>query len=92
VSAERAGRNRVRHGVMGEFSDARRLTSAGFVGAPEFYPSAPPVNGLRQPIREIRRGQGQVHGQSISDETVGYRCPHSVVSVAAISGLIAALS
>jgi hypothetical protein len=40
VSAERRGRNRGRHGVMGEFSDARRLTSAGFVGAPEFYPSA----------------------------------------------------
>jgi hypothetical protein len=40
VSAERGGRNRGRHGVMGEFSDARRLTSAGFVGAPEFYPGA----------------------------------------------------
>jgi hypothetical protein len=70
-------RNRVRHGLMGEFCDARQL--------------APPVNGGRQPIRKVR-GQGQVHRRSISNENVGWRRSHSVVSVAAISGPIAALS
>ncbi len=55
------------------------------------FPS-PPVNGGRQPIREVRGGQGQVHGRSIANETQGWRHYHSVVSVAAISGLIAARS
>ncbi len=68
---------------MGEFCDARQLTS---------FALAPPVNGGRQPIRKVRGSQGQVHGRSISNETVGWRCSHSVVSVAAISGPIAALS
>ncbi len=43
-------------------------------------------------IREPRRGRGPVHGWSISNETVGHRRSRSAVSVAAISGLIAALS
>jgi hypothetical protein len=55
---------------MGEFSNARRLTPAGFVGAPEFT-LAPPVDGLRQPIREVRCGQGRFHAQPISIETGG---------------------
>ena len=56
---------------MGEFCDARQFTS---------FALAPPVNGGRQPLREVRGGQGQVHGRSISNETVGWRRSHSVVS------------
>ena len=76
---------------MGEFSDARRLTPAGFVCAPEFT-LAPPVDGMRQPIRGGRFGQGWFHGRPISNETAGWRRYHSAVSVAVISGLMAALS
>ncbi len=66
---------------------SRRLTQAGFVGAPRVasFTLVRPVDGLPQPIQEIRRGQGQVYGRSILSRA------HSAVSVAAISGLTEAL-
>ena len=74
-----------------ESATARRANFATPVSSISFAP-APPVNGGRPPIREVRGGQGQVHGRSIANETLGWRRYHSVVSVAAASGPIAALS
>ena len=59
--------DRVRRGLIGDLHGARRRVLLALSS----FTLALPVDGLRQPIREFRGGQGQLHGQSISDETVG---------------------
>jgi hypothetical protein len=64
-SRARSHTDRVRRGLIGDLHGARRRVLLALSS----FTLALPVDGLRQPIREFRGGQGQVHGQSISDET-----------------------